>query len=94
MPIMGPNGPMDPGAMDAGQMANMPADGFAGATAGEMAAMPPEAMGGMNADMMGQMPPEAMGGMATCGSQPLKHRYGTDAYGDDATPSNGWHDLQ
>ena len=33
MPIMGPNGPMDPGAMDAGQMANMPVDGFAGATA-------------------------------------------------------------
>ena len=38
MPIMGPNGPMDPGAMDADQMANMPADGFAGATAGDMAA--------------------------------------------------------
>ena len=56
MPIMGPNGPMDPGAMDAGQMANMPVDGFAGATAGDMAAMPPQAMGGMNADMMGNMP--------------------------------------
>ena len=61
MPIMGPNGPMDPGAMDAGQMANMPVDGFAGATAGDMAAMPPQAMGGMDADMMGNMPPAAMG---------------------------------
>ena len=49
MPIMGPNGPMDPGAMTAGDMAGMPADGFAGATAGDMAAMPPDAMGGMTA---------------------------------------------
>ena len=48
MPIMGPNGPMDPGGMTAGQMANMPVDGFAGATAGDLAAMPPAAMGGMN----------------------------------------------
>jgi hypothetical protein len=39
---MGPNGPMDPGSMTAGDMAGMPADGFAGATAGDMAAMPPE----------------------------------------------------
>ena len=47
MPIMGPNGPMDPGAMTAGDMASMPAEGFAGATAGDMAAMPADAMGGM-----------------------------------------------
>ena len=49
MPIMGPNGPMDPGAMTAGDMAGMPPDGFAGATAGDMAAMPADAMGGMTA---------------------------------------------
>ena len=40
MPIMGPNGPMDPGAMTAGDMAGMTPDAFAGATAGDMAAMP------------------------------------------------------
>ena len=45
MPIMGPNGPMDPGAMTAGDMAGMPPDAFAGATAGDMAAMPADAMG-------------------------------------------------
>ena len=46
MPIMGHNGPMDPGAMTAGDMAGMPADGFAGATAGEMAAMPADHLSG------------------------------------------------
>ena len=30
MPIMGPNGPMDPGAMTAGDMAAMPADAMGG----------------------------------------------------------------
>ena len=94
MPIMGPNGPMDPGAMDAGQMANMPADGFAGATAGDMAAMPPEAMGGMNADMMGNMPPEAMGGMTADHMGAARQKLWAvweyaNAYGDDAPRSDG-----
>ena len=47
MPIIGPNGPMDPGAMTAGDMAGMTPDAFAGTTAGDMAAMPPAAMSGM-----------------------------------------------
>ena len=33
MTLVGPNGPMDPGAMTAGDVAGMPAEGFAGATA-------------------------------------------------------------
>ena len=49
MAITGPEGPMDPGTMTSGDMANMPPNGFAGATAGDMASMPAGAMGGMDA---------------------------------------------